>query len=205
MFKIYDGFLKMKDEDATMYIILSYLCQEGETYITTSLLTYYMYGAEEYDQSKKDRTRKIFTSFIHNYIGATKLKDSVYLINKTNLNGQYYCYLNWKDVIKVLRSNAKNKFAIIKYMGTVALSFNKTKKELFGYMPREYFAKMLNKTITSISAYTNKLRDIGVLYVFQRAKHTNIYCFNYGLDSVKAYLDKKTEEVDYSDLDNLFT
>ena len=198
MFKIYDKFLKMNDLETKYYVILSNLCTQEVNYFTAKTLYYYIYG-DEYNEAKCCSLKKELSKVLKTF-GGTKIENTIYRFERSYFtNGTYYCYLDWGDVLSVLRSNIKCKRQLIKYMALIALSFDKTKVKGnvfagFGYMPREFFSKKMGKSITTISNYTDALHNLDVLYVFNRTKKTNVYCFKSGIPVAREYVSSLKDE-----------
>ena len=199
MFRITKKMEKMDSKEAAYFIALSYIGEGKDVfYIDAATLCCYLFGPENNTASNREKVTRVLSKYKRR-LGIKKINNSnVYEINGFALDHKYYSFLEWDDVKKIFRSDMKYKYDLIKYMGLIALSFDKSRVgssiyDVFGYMAIAYFSKLMKKTVQSISKYNSKLCELGILYVYHRMNNSNVYSFKQGAASAKDFAYKSID------------
>lgn len=198
-FKISKKIESMESKEAAYYIALSYICSEKKiSYVDAATLCCYLFGHKNNTALNRDKITRAINKYKNNWKIKKLDNSNVYEVDASMFSSKYYAYLEWDVVVSILRSNIKCKYDLIKYMGLVALSFDKSKVkanpyDVFGYMPNTYFARLMKKTVQSISSYNSKLCELGILYIYHRMNNSNVYSFRCGIGSAKDFAHKSID------------
>lgn len=187
--KITEDILMLDDKCAAYNVVLNYLCHDERVYIDVKSICAAIYDGRVSRENCDKITRTL--SKYKSKLKYEKCGDQIYCFRKEHLDtGKYFAYLNWDDVKQVFYSNSKHKYALIKYMCAVALSFDKTNKICtFGYMPISYFQSVMGKSKSTIITYNEELEEMKIMYFCKRHRSTNVYSFIEGKEDIKVFID----------------
>lgn len=163
------SYFNLPDEEFCTYLALKLYCFYEDMYYSMDCLLSTIYGIETPTKNNRYKIRQLIKHL--DMVDYREIKQDVFCVSINEPKEQYYAAILAEDFLQIIRSDKKNKFAMIKYLCAIN---NVAYKSKVSAMPVEYYAEFLGKSCRSIIRYNKDLEEMKILYIVHSKHETNI-------------------------------